>query len=174
MPATLTETKDPDSILLGIGVLALASYAASPTVYADTGYLKGAAYKYTRELKEFESAGVLVKRLVFKDRFELTAQYAEVSISNLTKIFQPQVGGTTATKILFGGQKTITRYSARYEHLRDDGKYLQIDMFKTAPSGEFTLGFEEENFITYPVNFVGEADTTKTSGQQLGKIQIGN
>lgn len=170
MPATLTEVKDPDSILLGLGVLAMASYAASPTVYVDVGYIKGAAFKYTRELKEFESAGILVKRLVFKDRFELNAQFAEVSISNLNKLFQ---GTATSTKITFGGQKTITRYSIRFEHTRDDNKVVQVDMFKTAPSGEFTLGFEEENFITYPVVFVGEADTTKTAGQQLGKIQIG-
>lgn len=172
MPATLTETKDPDSILLGLGVLGMASYAASPTVYADVGYLKGVAFKYTRELKEFTSAGLLVKRLVFRDRFELNAQFAEVSIANLNRVFQPQSPGTT--KILFGGQKNITTYSLRFEHTRSDGKIVQVDMFKTAPSGEFTLGFDEENFITYPVNFVGEADTTKTSGQQLGKIQIGS
>lgn len=171
MSATLTETKDPDSILLGLGVLGMAVYAASPATYADVGYIKAASFKYTRELKEFESAGELIKRLVFKDRFELNATFAEVSITNLQRMFQ---GTATASKILFGGQKTITRYSLRFEHLRDDGvTIVQVDMFKTAPSGEFTLGFDEENFITYPVTFLGESDSTKTAGQRLGKIQIG-
>lgn len=174
MPATLTQTKDPDSVILGLGVLAMASYAQSPTSYTDVGYIKGAGFKYTRELKEFESGGVLVKRLFFKDRFELNAQFAEVSIANLTRIFQPQAGASTSTKVLFGGQTTLTRYAIRHEFTRDDGKLIQVDMFKTTPSGEFTLNYEEENFMTYPVNFVGEADTTKTAGQQLGKIQIGN
>lgn len=173
MPATLTETKDPDAVTLGLGVLGMAAYASSPTVYTDVGYTKGISYKYTRELKEFESAGLTIAQLVFKDRFELTAQFAEVSIPNLARIFQGTTNGTT-TKHTFGGHRNITKYSIRFEHTRgSDGKIIQVDMFKTIPSGEFTLSFEEENFITYPVNFVGLADTTKTSGQQLGKIQIG-
>lgn len=174
MPATLTETKDSNAVAFGLGVLAMAAYAVSPTTYTDVGYIKGAGYKYTRDLKEFIASGIFVKRLVYTDRFECDAQFAETSMANIIKIFQPTAAGTvSANKILFGGQKTITRYAIRFENTRDDGSVIQIDMFKSIPGGAFALDFKEDSFLQYPVNFVAEADTTHTAGQQYGKIQIG-
>lgn len=174
MPATLTETKDSNAVLFGLGVLAMATYAASPATYTDVGYLKGAEFTYTRDLKEFIASGVFVKRLVYTDRFELDAQFAETSIANLVKVFQPTAAGTISNnKFVFGGQKTITRFATRFENTRDDGSVVQIDIFKAIPGGAFKLAFTEDNFLQYPVNYVAEADTTHTAGQQYGKIQIG-
>jgi len=174
MPATLTEVKDSSSVAFGLGVLAMAAYAVSPTTYTDVGYLKGATFKYQRDLKEFIASGVFVKRLVYTDRFELDAQFAETSMANMVKVFQPTTAGQiSSSKFMFGGHKNITRYAVRFENTREDNQVIQIDMFKTTPGGAFQLDFKEDSFLQYPVNFVAETDTTRTSGQQYGKIQIG-
>lgn len=170
MPA-ISEVKDADSILLGLGVFGLAPYAASPGSYTDVGYIKGARFNYSRELKDFESGGILIKRIAFRDRFGCTVDWAEVSLSNLSKVIP---GGLSGNSFSFGGEKSITRYAARFEHPRDDGDLLQITIYRTIPGGEFELAFAEEDFITYPVEFQAEADASEAVGRQYGKIVLVN
>lgn len=170
MPA-ITETKNADSILLGLGVFGLAPYSASPGSYIDVGYIKGARFNYTRELKDFESGGILVKRISFRDRFGCTVDWAEVSLDNLAKVIPGTLSGNS---FRFGGEKTITRYAARFEHTRDDGDLVQITIYRTIPGGEFELAFAEEDFITYPVEFQAEADSSEPVGRQYGAIVLVN
>lgn len=166
----ITEVKNADAVILGLGVLGLAAYpAASPLTFTDVGYIKSCEVSYSRELKDFESAGVLVKRLAFRDRFSLKSNWAEVSISNLQKLI-PSTAITNGMD--FGGSRAITRYLVQFEHTRDDNKVITIRLYKTIAAGEATLGFAEEEFITYPTEFQAEADTNKPSGRQYGFITI--
>ena len=170
----ITQVRDPDSILLGLGTLGIAAWSgssppASPTTFTDVGYLKGCNITYSRELKDFESAGLLVKRLVFRDRLTMTADYAEVSIKNLKNIIP---GTETGAAIYFGGNRTISRYAVRFEHTRSDNLIVTVDIFKAIAGGNVELAFAEEEYITYPVEWAAEADTTRTSGQQYGRIRI--
>lgn len=166
---TITDAKDPDSVILGLGRMGLGAFPqGSPGSFIDVGYIKGAEFSYNREVKEFESGGILVKVLVFRDRFKLSAQWAEIKPDNLHKFFQ---GTKVGNNIYFGGQRTATRYAVRHEFQKEDGSaMIQTNMYKALPSGEFKLAFAEEQFVTFPVEFEAQADTTKTSGQQYGSI----
>jgi hypothetical protein len=169
---SITSVKESDSVLLGLGRLGMGLYTTVPaTVYTDVGYIKQLSFTYSRELKEFTSAGLRVKRLVFSDRATIQSSWAQVSVTNLQKIIQGTVN-SPPTDILFGGQRTTTNYSVRFEHQRSDGKILQFNMFKTLPSGDYELAFAEEEFITYPVTFEAEADTSQADGQQYGSIKL--
>jgi hypothetical protein len=167
----ITESKNADAVTLGLGVLGLCALpAASPQTFTDVGYIKACTVSYSRELKDFESGGLLVKRLAFRDRFRANADFAEVSITNLNKIIPSTASG--GNSIRFGGSRTINRYAVRFEHTRDDAAVITIDIYRAVASGEFALAFAEEEFIKYPVEYSAEADTTKTVGQQYGKIAI--
>lgn len=170
MAATITEVKDPDAVTLGLGVLGMAAYpTGSPGTFTDVGYLKGFSVAYTRELKEFESAGLLIKRLAFRDRLSLRATWAEVSLDNLEKVIQGTRAGNTHR---FGGDRSISRYALRFEHTRDDDEIITVEVYKSVAASDFELAFAEEEFITYPVEFSAEADTSRTTGQQYGYIKI--
>lgn len=170
----ITPVKDSNNVLLGLGVLGLAAWPlASPLVHTDVGYIKSCEIAYSRELKDFESAGILVKRLVFRDRFNLKSNWAEVSVANLKKLI-PYTSVTNG--LAFGGDRSITRYSVLFEHTisDDDGgeRLLSVRLYKSIIGGEVTLNFAEEEYITYPTEFSAEADTTKAAGQQYGYITI--
>ena len=170
MGATITESKSADAVTLGLGVLGIAAWPpGSPAVWTDVGYIKSMTATYSRELKEFESGGILVKRLAFRDRFMFDADWAEVSITNLQKVI---AGDEGANDHKFGGSREINRYALRFEHLRDDLKYVTVDLYKAVAGGEFKLAFAEEDFIVYPTNWSAERDTTKAAGQQYGRITI--
>jgi hypothetical protein len=167
----ITPNKDPDNVHLGLGILGIKPFPAGspPADFADVGYLKGCTIAYNRELRDFESAGILVKRLAFRDRLTMNADWAEISITNLATLIPGTVAGN---KLTFGGSRVINRYSVRFESERDDGKLITVDIFKATPAGESRLAFAEEEFITYPVEFAAEVDESKTSGQQYGSIEI--
>lgn len=166
----ITQAKNADAVLLGLGTLGLAaSSGSSPFTFADVGYLKGVEVAYTREFREFSSAGLLVKRLVFSDRLEMTAQWAEVSITNLSKFF---VGSSTVDQINFGGSKSINKWRTKFEHQRSDSKWLTVEIFQAVPGGDINLAFDEEEFIQFPANFVAEVKSTESVGQQYGRIRL--
>lgn len=165
----ITNAKDADSVLLGLGRFGISETLTSPATFSDVGYLKGIEISYTREFREFLSAGLLVKRLVFSDRLTQTAQWAEVSISNLSKLF---VGSSAADQINFGGSKAITSYQTKFEHQRSDNKWITFEMFKATPGGEINLAFDEEEFIQFPAEFVAEVASDKPVGQQYGRIRL--
>ncbi len=171
----ITEVKNANNVHLGLGVLGLASYpGASPVTYTDVGYIKGCGLTYSREFKDFESAGVLVKRLVFRDRLTMNTQWAEIKIANLSKVYAPGLTYDNGTwgLVEFGGSRTISRYLVRFESTRDDGKIITVDIWKATPAGDQTLNFAEEEFITYPVEFTAEADSSRASSRQYGRITI--
>ena len=162
--------KDATAVLLGLGVFEVGSYPLpSPTDYVDVGYIKGTTVRYSRELKEFESAGLLVKRLAFRERFGIDGEWAQVSIDTLAFVIQ---GTKTSNVLEFGGHTSITRRSVRFTHTRDDDAQLVVDVYKTVAGAEFELAFAEEDFIQYPVSFEAELDDTKDSGKQYGKIEL--
>jgi hypothetical protein len=165
----ITPSKDSDAVLLGLGVFGVSALTVSPQVFTDLGYIKGCTVNFTRELIDFESAGVLVKRLAFRDRLSMEVELAEMSIDNLERMIPSTRASETIT---FGGDRSITRYAVRFEHTRDDDKILQFDMYRTIPAGEVNLAFAEEEFITFPSEWQAEADTTKTAGQQYGAIEL--
>ena len=165
----ITSVKNADSVLLGLGRLGISTTLTSPATFADVGYLKGIEVNYTREFREFTSAGLLVKRLVFSDRLEMVAQWAEVSISNLSKLI---VGTSVIDQINFGGSKTITPYRTKFEHQRSDNQWLTFEMFQAVAGGEINLAFDEEEFIQYPASFVAQVDSSQPSGQQYGRIRL--
>jgi len=161
---------DADAVLLGLGTFEVGSYPLpSPTDYVDVGYIKGTTVRYSRELKEFESAGLLVKRLPFRESFGIDGEWAQVSIENLAFVIQ---GTSTSTLLEFGGDTTITRRSIKFTHTRDDGKELTVTVHKTVAGAEFELAFAEEDFIQYPVSFNAELDSTKAVGKQYGSIEL--
>lgn len=174
--STITERKDADNVQLGLGVLGLAAYpAGSPQTFLDVGYIKSCTVAYTRELKDFESAGILVKRLVFRDRLTLTADWAEISATNMKTLIANGATGTEGQSqygVRFGGSRAIKRYLVRFESPRDDNGLITVDIYKATPAGEFRLAFAEEEFITYPTEFSAEVDTTKPAGQRYGKITV--
>lgn len=166
----ITQAKNADAVLLGLGTLGLASLpGSSPFTFSEVGYIKGVEVNYTREFREFMSAGLMVKRLVFSDRLEMTAQWAEVSITNLSKLF---VGSSTVDQINFGGSKSVTPWRVKFEHQRSDNRWLTFEMFRAIPGGEVNLAFDEEEFIQYPANFVAEVDSSQSVGQQYGRIRL--
>lgn len=169
----ITQIRDPDSILLGLGVLGLAAWSgtsppSSPAGFIDVGYIKACGVAYTREVKEFESAGLLVKRVVFRDRFNLTADWAEVSMDNLATVIP---GTLVGDALHFGGNRTVSHYAVRFEHTRTDNLVLTINVFKSIVSGNVELNFAEEEFITYPVEFSAELDSTRPTGRQYASIR---
>jgi len=166
----ITNAKNSDAVLLGLGRLGIAAASgSSPFTFSDVGYLKGVEVAYTREFREFQSAGLLVKRLVFSDRLEMTAQWAEISISNLSRFFQ---GSSTVDQINFGGSKVVNQFRTKFEHQRSDNKWLTFEMFRGIPGGEVNLAFDEEEFIQFPANFVAEVDNSQAPGQQYGRIRL--
>ncbi len=174
--STITEVKNADNVQLGLGVLGLVAYpAGSPQTFLDVGYIKSCTVSYTRELKDFESAGILVKRLVFRDRLTLTADWAEISATNMKKLIANGATGTEGESqygVRFGGSRAIKRYVVRFESTRDDNGLITVDIYKATPAGEFRLAFAEEEFITYPTEFSAEVDTGKPVGQRYGKITV--
>lgn len=166
----ITSAKNADAVLLGLGTLGIAALpGSSPFTFSDVGYIKGVEVAYTREFREFTSAGLLVKRLVFSDRLEMTAQWAEVSITNMSRLL---VGSAAADQLVFGGSKTINKYRVRFEHQRSDSRWLTVEIFQAVPGGEVNLAFDEEEFITYPANFVAEVDSNQPAGQQYGRLRL--
>ena len=172
----ISQVRDPDSILLGLGVLGLAAWTdsttppGSPADFVDVGYIKGCTVAYSRETKDFESAGILVKRLVFRDRLTLTADWAEVSIDNLSSIIEGTL--TSGSALEFGGSRAITRYAVRFEHTRSDEQLFTVNIWKAIPAGNFELAFAEEEYIQYPVEFSAEADSTRAAGRQYGSFRV--
>ncbi len=168
---TITESKNKDNILLGLGRLGMAAIpVSSPISFTDVGYIKSAGFNYTREIKDFESAGILIKRSVIRDRFTLKADLAEFSIANLNRFIQ---GTTTGVDTLtFGGQRTRTTYYIRFEHLRTDNAIVQMDIYQSFPSGSFDLAFKEEDYMLTTVEFAAEAASAYASGVQYGRIRI--
>lgn len=168
----ITEVKDKNSVTLGLGTLGLYTLpAGSPVAPIDVGYIKACTVTYSRELKDFESAGLLVKRLTFRDRLNLTADWAELSIKNLSKIIPSTVNGSQ-NGMTFGGDRSITRYGVQFEHTRDDNKVVTVRIYSAIASGDFALAFAEEDYIKFPVAYSAEADSTKAVGQQYGSITI--
>lgn len=174
----ITSVKDTNAIHLGLGTLGLAAYpqGSPPGSFADVGYIKKMDLTYNRELKDFESAGILVVRLAFRDTLKANADWAEVSMKNLNTCIpqpnQPQGQGYAGSTITFGGSRTINRFALRFESTRADSKVITFDMFKCTPTGEFKFAFAEADFITYPVEFGAEVDNTKPTGSQYGRISI--
>jgi len=175
MGATITEDKDPDSILFGIGNLALMAYVAgvlaSPLVLVDTGILSAAEITYNRAVQSFKAGGTKWKTLVSDDDLTFQATYAEVAITNLQRAIQGTLSGVGNNTIKFGGQRNLDPYYARFEHTRSDGLIVTFDMYKGVASGEFKLGFGDQ-FITYPTTFEANADAAKPAGQRYGLIKI--
>lgn len=168
---SISETKNKDNILLGLGRLGIASVpVSSPVSFTDVGYIKAAGFNYTREIKDFESGGILVKRAVIRDRFTLKADLAEFSIAQLQRFIQGTVTG--ADTLTFGGQRTRTTYYVRFEHLRTDNAIVQMDIYQALPSGSFDLAFKEEDYMLTTVEFGAEASSSYASGQQYGRIRI--
>lgn len=175
----ITEVKDPNSVHLGLGTLGLLAYpqGSPPGSFLDVGYIKKMDVTYNRELKDFESAGILIVQLAFRDRLTAEADWAEVSPKNLNTVLpqpnQAQGQGYGGTTVSFGGSRTINFFALRFESVRQtDGKTITFDMFKCTPSGEFKFAFAEEDFITYPVSFGAQVDTTKPAGTRYGRITI--
>lgn len=174
---TITSVKTPSAILLGLGILGIRALplGSPPAAFADIGYIKGCGISYNRELRNFESGGVLIKQLVFRDTFSMNVTAAEVNIATLNKLIPSTLSNATPgtnNRITFGGGRVITEYNVLFEHTRSDGKIIQIEVFKSIVGGEVTLNFAEEEFITYPVNFTAQADESKTVGQQYARITL--
>lgn len=168
----ITPLRDTDAVMLGLGELGLCPTSTSPRVFTSVGYIKGCTFKYTRELKDFESAGFLVKRLAFRDKFEMSADWAEASLTHLALIIPATTVGSPVSDMSFGGSRTTTTYSVRFEHTRSDAKVLTIDLYKGLAGGDFNFAFAEEAYITFPVQFSGQLDTSKPSGQQYGRMTL--
>lgn len=174
----ITPVKDSSAIFLGLGILGLAAYpqGSPPGAFADVGYIKNMSITYNRELKDFESGGILVVRLAFRDSLKANADWAEVSVKNLNTVIpqpnQPQGQGYGGNTITFGGSRVINRFALRFEATRPDNKVITFDMFKCTPTGEFKFAFAEEDFVTYPVEFGAEVDSTKPTGSQYGRVSI--
>lgn len=168
---TITEAKNKDNILLGLGRLGIAAVpVTSPVTFTDVGYIKGAGFNYTREIKDFESGGILVKRSVIRDRFTLKADLAEFSIDQLNRFIQgTKTGSDTLT---FGGHRTRNTFYVRFEHLRTDNAIVQLDIYQALPAGSFDLAFQEEDYMVTSVEFGAEASSSYASGQQYGRIRI--
>lgn len=176
-------SKDTTKVTLGSGDLYLNN--------VEVGHLKGdVTFEYAGETLDFKPANVLgvVKRFAIKELATLTASLAEVKAANMklalgittavdvesdSVSYDPSsydFDGSSWNVVRFGGNRTISEISLRFEHTRPDGKKIILVLYKATSNRKLTLPFKEEDFTLQDLVFTGLNDATRTEGDQIGFV----
>jgi len=177
--------KETEKVTLGSGDLYLNN--------VDVGHLKGDVVVTAEgEFVDFKPANMtgIVKRFVIRESARLTASMAELKMANVrlalgvtTAIgasqsfpaydpssFSPPAGSSYDV-MSFGGDKTVSQVSLRFEHQRPETTKKIIVIFYLAVSNRLlNIPFHEEEVNLQDIEFTAMADADRTAGDQMGFI----
>ncbi|MCK9327414.1 MAG: hypothetical protein M0P69_18115 [Bacteroidales bacterium] len=75
----------------------------------------------------------------------------------------------TGKKVTFGGKTTVPSYPIEFiSDEKSDGKQIKIRFYKAQFNGSFSLPFNPTDAAQVPVSIVALADSTRSTGDQLG------
>ena len=177
--------KDTTQVTLGSGDLYLNN--------VDVGHLKGDVVLTAEgEFVDFKPANMTgaVKRFVIRESAKLTASLAEIKLANLRlalgvttavvssssfPAYDPSSFVATASSsydiINFGGNKTVSEVSLRFEHLRPGTTQKIVVVFYIAVSNRMlNVPFHEEDINLQDIEWEALADATRSAGDQMGFI----
>ncbi len=176
---------DTTQVTLGSGVLYLNN--------VDVGHLKGdVVLTHEGTFVDFKPSNLtgIVKRFVISEVVKLTASLAEMKSANMrlalgvtTAIdgsqsfpeYDPSSFTATTSSsydiINFGGDKTVSEVSLRFEHTRPGTtKKVVVVFYQSVSNRMLNLPFHEEDIILSDVEWMALADSTRTAGDQMGFI----
>ena len=177
--------KDTAQVILGSGDLFLNA--------VDVGHLKGdvvlTAEGESVDFKPGNMTGI-VKRFVIRESAKLTASIAEIKSANMrlalgvsTAVdgsssfpeYDPSSFTVTASSsydiINFGGDKTVSEVSLRFEHTRAGGtKKIVVVFYQAVSNRMLNLPFHEEDISLQDIEWEALADASRTAGDQMGFI----
>jgi hypothetical protein len=176
---------DTEQVTLGSGTLYLNA--------VEVGHLKGdVVVTLEGESVDFKPSSMtgIVKRFVIRESAKLTASLAEIKLANMrlalgvtTAVtssssfpeYDPSSYTATASSsydiVNFGGDKTVSEVSLRFEHTRPGTTKKIVVVFYQAVSNRLlNLPFHEEDIVLSDVEWMALADSTRTAGDQMGFI----
>ncbi len=176
---------DTDQVTLGSGTLYLNEI--------DVGHLKGdVVLTHEGVFVDFKPSNMtgIVKRFVTSESVKLTASLAEIKTANMrlalgvtTALGESQsfpsydpssfsIGTSSSYDVInFGGDKTVSEVSLRFEHTRPGTtKKIVVVFYKSVSDRMLNLPFHEEDIILSDVEWMALADASRTAGDQMGLI----
>ncbi len=176
---------DTTQVTLGSGTLYLNE--------VDVGHLKGdVVFIAEGEFVDFKPANMtgIVKRFVIRETAKLTASLAEIKLANArlalgvtTAVtssssfpeYDPSSFSATTSSsydiINFGGDKTVSEVSLRFEHIRPGTtRKIVVVFYKSVSNRMLNLPFHEEDIVLQDIEWEALADASRTAGDQMGFI----
>lgn len=98
------------------------------------------------------------------DTIELTGEGSATTGNFLYDYYYDEIGSETLT---VGGQSALNQIALEFFHPYDDGRVLQLLVYKANPTGSLTMPFEETNFTHTEIEFRAVADFSKAVGNYL-------
>lgn len=177
--------KETANVTLGSGDLYLNG--------VDVGHLKGDIVVTAEgESVDFKPANMTgnVKRFVIRESARLTASLAELKMANMRlalgvttavgasqsfPAYDPSSysppSGSSYDVMHFGGDKTVSEVSLRFEHARPGTTKKIIVVFYAAVSNRLlNLPFHEEDITLQDIEWSAMADEDRSEGDQMGFI----
>lgn len=176
---------ETEQVTLGSGVLYLNN--------VNVGHLKGdVVVTLEGEMVDFKPSNLtgIVKRFVIRESAKLTASIAEIKLANMrlalgvtTAVtgsssfpeYDPSSFSPTTSSsydiINFGGDKTVSEVSLRFEHTRPGTTKKIVVVFYQAVSNRLlNLPFHEEDIVLSDIEWMALADDARSAGDQMGFI----
>lgn len=177
--------KDTTSVTLGSGDLYLNN--------VEVGHLKGDVnLTLEGEFVDFKPANntAAVKRFVIRESAMLEASLAEIKAANMRLALghTTAVGSSTSfpsydpsnysvpasasyDTVHFGGNKTVSEVSLRFEHLKPGtSKYIIVVFYKAVSNRRLNIPFHEEDIVLSDIVWTCLLDSSRTAGDQMGFI----
>jgi len=178
-------SKDTTRVTLGAGDLYLNN--------VEVGHLKGDVnLTLEGEFVDFKPANNTgaVKRFVIREGAQIEASMAEIKVANM----RLALGHTTAMSestsfpaydpssyevpsggsydiVNFGGDKTVSEVSLRFEHLKPGtSKYIIVVFYKSVSNRRLNIPFHEEDIVLSDVIWTALTDSDRSAGDQMGFI----
>lgn len=176
---------ETEQVTLGSGTLYLNN--------VDVGHLKGdVIFTAEGEFVDFKPGNMTgaVKRFVIRESAKLTASLAEYKATNMRlalgvttavdssssfPAYDPSSfaapAGSSYDIVNFGGNKTVSEVSLRFEHTRaGTTKKIVIIFYQAVSSRLLNMPFHEEEINLSDVEWAALADSTRAEGDQMGFI----
>jgi hypothetical protein len=173
------------NVTLGTGTLYLNN--------VDVGHLKGDVTLVAEgENVDFKPSAMTgpVKRFVIRESARLTASLAELKMANVRLAMGVTTAVTSSSSfpshdpssysapasssydvMTFGGDKTVSEVSLRFEHTRPGTtKKVIVIFYKSVSNRALNLPFHEEDITLQEVTWEALADEDRTAGDQMGFI----
>ena len=176
---------DTEQVTLGSGTLYLNA--------VEVGHLKGdVVFTAEGEFVDFKPSSMTgaVKRFVIRESAKLTASLAEIKGANMRLALGVSTAiddsssfpehdpssfsvpsGSSYDILNFGGDKTVSEVSLRFEHTRPGTtKKIIVVLYQAVSNRLLNLPFHEEDIVLSDVEWMALADSTRTAGDQMGFI----